>query len=102
MTNIPVYDTVQDPPVSDKVKINPNPAYQVLTSDQVKMESNPAYQVSTCDKVKMESNPAYQELSSHSGRADVSKQKPAGHVNYYEDINDQNIPMTKNPAYAIP
>ena len=86
MTNIPVYDTVQDPPVSDKVTINPNPTYQV----------------STCDKVKMESNPAYQELSSHSGRADVSKQKPAGHVNYYEDINDQNIPKAKNPAYAIP
>ena len=33
MTNIPVYDTVENQPVSDKVKINPNPAYQVLTSD---------------------------------------------------------------------
>ena len=87
MTNIPLYETVHDPPVSDKVKMEPNPAYQVLTSDQVKMESNPAYQ----------------ELSSHSGRADVSKQKPAGNVNYYEDIiNDQNIPTTENPSYAIP
>ena len=87
MTNIPLYETVQDPPVSDKVKMEPNPAYQVLTSDQVKMESNPAYQ----------------ELSSHSGTVDVSKQKPAGSVNYYEDIiNDQNIPMTENPSYAIP
>ena len=103
MTNIPVYETVHDPPVSDKVKMEPNPAYQVLTSDQVKMESNPAYQVSTGDHVKMESNPAYQKLSSRSGTADVSKQKPAGSVNYYEDIiNDQNIPMTENPSYAIP
>ena len=82
-----MYETVQDPPVSDKVKMKPNPAYQVLTSDQVKMGANPAYQ----------------ELSSRSGRADVSKQKPAGNVNYYEDIiNDQNIPMTENPSYAIP
>ena len=87
MANIPVYDTVQDPAVSDKVKMEFNPAYQLLTSDQVKMESNPAYE----------------ELSSHSGRADVSKQKPAGSVNYYEDIiNDQIVPMTENPSYAIP
>ena len=87
MTNIPLYETVHDPSVSDKVKMEFNPAYQVLTSDQVKMESNPAYQ----------------ELSSHSVRADVSKQKPAGSVNYYKDIiNDQNIPMTENPSYAIP
>ena len=86
MSNIPVYDIVQDP-VSDKVKMEPNPSYQVLTSDQVKMEPNPSYQ----------------ELSCHSGRADVSKQKPARNVNYYEDIiNDQNIAMTKNPSYAVP
>ena len=86
MSNIPVYDTVQDP-VSDKVKMETNPAYQVLTSDQVKMEPNPAYQ----------------ELSSHSGRANVSKQKPAGDVKYYEDIiNDQNVNMTENPSYAVP
>ena len=40
----------------------------------------------------MEANPAYQISSFHSGRADVSKQKPAGNVDYYEDtINDQNI-----------
>ena len=87
MTNIPLYETVHDPPVSDKVKMESNPAYQMLTSDQVKMKSNPAYQ----------------ELSSHSGKADVGKQKPAGSVNYYEDIiNDLNIPMTENPSYAIP
>ena len=87
MANIPIYDVVQDPAVCDEVKMEPNPTYKVLTSDQVKMESNPAYQ----------------ELSSHSGRADVSKQKPAGNVSYYEDIvNDQNITMTKNPSYALP
>ena len=87
MSNIPVYDVVQDTAASDKVIMEPNPAYQVLTSDQVKMEPNPAYQ----------------ELSSYSGRADVSKQKSAGNVNYYEDIiNDQNIAMTENPSYALP
>ena len=86
MSNFPVYDSIQDP-ASHKVKMEPNPAYQVLTSDQVKMEPNPAYQ----------------ELSSHSGRADVSKQKPVGNVNYYEDIiNDQNVAMTENPSYAVP
>ena len=82
-----MYDVVQDPAVSDKVKMESNPAYQVLRSDQVKMEYNPAYQ----------------GLSSHYGRANVSKQKPAGNVNYCEDIiNDQNIQMTKNPSYAFP
>ena len=87
MANIPVYDVVQDTAVCNDVKMEPNPAYQVLRSDHVKMESNPAYQ----------------GLSSHSGRADVSKQNPAGNVSYYEDIiNDQIIPVTKNPSYAIP
>ena len=79
-----MYDVVQDPAICDEVKIEPNSAYQVLRSDQVKMKSNPAYQ----------------ELSSHSARANVSKQKPAGNV---EDIiNDQNISMTNNPSYAFP
>ena len=87
MSNIPVYDTVQDPAVSDTVKMDSNPAYQLLTSDQANKEPDPAYQ----------------DLSSYSGRASVSKQKPAGDVNYYEDIiNEQNIAMTKNPSYAVP
>ena len=83
MSNIPVYDIVQEPAVSDKVKMQSNPAYQVLTSDTVKMQSNPAYG----------------ELSSHSGRTNVSKQTPTG----YEDVvDDQNVKMTKNPSYAVP
>ena len=83
MRNIPVYATVQDP-VSDKVKMETNPAYQELPS-------------------KKAPDPAYQELSSYSGRASVSKQKPAGDVNYYEDIiNDQNVTMTENPSYSVP
>ena len=87
MANIPIYDVVQDPAVCNEVKMEPNPAYKVLTSDQVKIESSPAYQ----------------GLSSHGSRADVSKQRPAGNVSYYEDIiNDQNITMTKNPSYALP
>ena len=86
MRNIPVYDTVQDP-VSDKVKMDTNPAYQELPSDQVKKGPDPAYQ----------------ELSSYTGRASVSKQKPAGDVNYYEDIiMDQNVTMTENPSYSVP
>ena len=70
------------------------------------MSNTPVYDIvqdSVSDQVKMEPNPSYQELSSHSGRADVSKQKPAGNINYHEDIiNDQNIAMTKNPSYAVP
>ena len=81
MSNIPVYED----PISDKVKMETNPAYQVLSSDQNRKGPDPAYQ----------------ELSSHSGRANVSKQ--AGDVNYYEDIiSDQNITMTENPSYAVP
>ena len=83
--------------------MEPNPSYHVLTSDKVKMEPNPSYRVWTSDQVKMEPNPSYQQSSSHSGRADVSKQKLAGNVNYYEDIIiDQNVAMTKNPSYAVP
>ena len=85
MRNVSVYDTVQDP-VSDKVEMETNPAYQKLPSDQVKKGPDPAYQ----------------ELSSYTGRASVSKQKPAGDVNYYEDIIDQTITMTENPSYATP
>ena len=115
--NIPVYDTVQDPEV---VKMEPNPAYQGIPSDQVKMETNPAYQVITSDHEYTNEGPdpayevlasdlankgpfsAYQDLSSYSGSASASKQKP-GDVNYYGDIiNDQNITMTINPSYAVP
>ena len=119
MNDIPVYDAVQDHEISDTVKMEPNPAYQGLPSDQVKMETNPAYQVLASDHTIKEpdpayevlasdiankgSDPAYQDLSSYSGRASVGKQKPAGDVNYYEDIiNEQNITMTKNPSYAVP
>ena len=86
MSNIPIYDTVQDP-VSDKVKMETNPAYGELPSDQVKKGPDPEYQ----------------ELSFYTGGANVSKQKPARNVNYYEDIsNDQNVTMTENPSYAVP
>ena len=51
----------------------------------------------------MQSNLAYQELSSHTGRINVTKQKPVGNFSYYDDINnDQNIKMTENPSYAVP
>ena len=102
ISNIPLYDDVEDPVISDTVKMEPNPAYQGLPSDHVKMETNPAYQGLTFDHIKMEPNPAYQllasnqankgpdpayqDLSSYCGRASVSKQKPAGDVNYYEEI----------------
>ena len=118
--NIPVYDAVQDPEVSDTVKMEPNPAYQGIPSDQVKIETNPAYQVITSDHEHTNEGPdpayevlasnlankgpnsAYQDLSSYSGSTSASKQKP-GDVNYYENIiNDQNITMTMNPSYAVP
>ena len=103
MSNIPVYDTVPDPAVPDKVKMESNPTYQVLTSDHAIKEPDPAYEVLTSDQANKGPDPAYQDLSSYSGRASASKQKPAGDVNYYEDIiNDQNITMTKNPSYAVP
>jgi len=87
MSNIPINDTLQDPAVSDKVKMDPNPAYKVLTSNQANKGLGPTYQ----------------DLSSYSGKASVSKQKPAGDVNCYEDIvNEQIITMTKNPSYAVP
>ena len=103
MNDIPDYDAVQDHEISDTVKMEPNPAYQGLPSDHVKMETNPAYQVLASDQANKEPDPAYQDLSSYSGRASASKQKPAGDVNHYEDIiNEQNITMTKNPSYAVP
>ena len=83
ITNIPIYDIVQDP-VSGNIKMETNPAYQVITSHQVKMETNPAYQEMPSDKIRKGPDPAYQEISTHSGRANVSK--PAGTVNHYEEI----------------
>ena len=62
MSFIPVYNTVQDPVASDKVKMETNPAYQVLSSDQNRKGPDPVYQ----------------ELPLHSGRANVSE--PAGNV----------------------
>ena len=121
MSTILNYDTVPDPAVSDKVKMESNPAYQVLTSDHdhtnkrpdpayevlapdlANKGPDPAYQVVTSDQPNKGPDPAYQDMSSYSRRASASKQKPAGDVNYYEDIiNDQNITMTKNPSYAVP
>ena len=82
MSNIPVYDTAQGPAVYDEVKMKSNPAYQEMPSDQ-----GP--------------DPAYQDLPYHSARANVSK--PAGDVNYYEDIiDDQNIKLTENSSYTVP
>ena len=44
MSIIPVYDTVQDPAVSDKVKMETNPACQEMPSDQNRKGPDPAYQ----------------------------------------------------------
>ena len=64
-----MYNTVQDPTVSNE-----------------ETETNPGYQEMPSDQNKKGPDPTYQELSSQPGRANVSK--PAGAVNYYEDIND--------------
>ena len=84
MRNISAYDTVQYPAVSDKVKMETNPAYREMPSDQ---------------NMKCP-DPAYSDLSSWKS---YNVTKPVGDVNHYEDIiNDQNIKMTENPSYAVP
>ena len=45
MSNIPVYED----PVSDKVIMETNPAYQVLSSDQNRKGPDPAYQELSSD-----------------------------------------------------
>ena len=78
----PTYETIQ-PPSSDKVQMDTNPAYVVSTAGTVKMEDNPAYQIMT-------TNPG------GGGGAGSG-------VNYYEDvIINQNVKMTQNPAYSVP
>ena len=70
---------------------------QLPLSDEVQMDTNPAYAVSTAGTVKMEGNPAYQTTTTNPGGG-------AGRgLYYYEDIiNDRNVKMTQNPAYAVP
>ncbi|XP_065912153.1 uncharacterized protein [Dysidea avara] len=66
-------------------------------SDEVQMDTNPAYAVSTAGTVKMEGNPAYQTMTTNPGGG-VGRE-----LYYYEDIiNDRNVKMTQNPAYAVP
>jgi len=78
-----VAENVQLPPVSDNVQMDTNPAYAVSTTGAVKMENNPAYET-------VATNP-------------VGGGGAGSEVNYYEDIiNDQNVKMTQNPAYAVP
>ena len=72
ITNIHIYDIAQDP-VSGNAKMETNPAYQVITSHQVKMETNPAYQEMPSDKNRKGTDPTYQDISTHYGRANVSK-----------------------------
>ncbi|XP_065897957.1 uncharacterized protein [Dysidea avara] len=79
----PTYENVQ-PPSSDKVQMDTNPAYTVSTVGTIKMEDNPAYQTMT-------TNPVGGGGGAGSG------------VNCYEDINvDRKVKMTQNPAYAVP
>jgi len=77
----PPHETVR-PPLSDKVQMDTNPAYAVSTAGTIKMEDNPAYKTMTAN---------------HGGRGEAGSR-----VSYYEDIiNDQNVKMTQNPAYAV-
>ena len=124
------YDTAQSP-LSDEVKMetNPayvvagtikmedNPAYQTMTgregvnvapsgpydtvrppqSDKVLMDTNPAYVVTNA--INMEDNPVHQTMTTNPGGGGGT----GSGVNYYEDIiNDRNVKMTQNPAYAVP
>ena len=48
----------------------------------------------------MEDNPAYQTMTTNPGGGGGGG-ATGSRVNYYEDIiNDRNVKMTQNPAYA--
>ena len=68
-------------------------------SDEVQMDTNPAYAISTAGTIKMEDNPAYQTMTTNPGGGGGA----GSGVNYYEDvIVDRKVKMTQNPAYAVP
>ncbi|XP_065894750.1 mucin-22-like isoform X2 [Dysidea avara] len=68
-------------------------------SDEVLMDTNPAYAVSTAGTVKVEDNPAYQTMTTNPGGGGGAGRE----IYYYEDIiNDRNVKMTQNPAYTVP
>ena len=69
-------------------------------SDEVQMDTNPAYAISTAGTIKMEDNPAYQTMTTNPGGGGGGA---GSGVNYYEDvIVDRKVKMTQNPAYAVP
>jgi len=77
----------------------PYETVQPSLSDEVQMDTNPAYALSTAGTIKMEDNPAYQTMTSNPGGGGGA----GSGVNYYEDIiNDRNVKITQNPAYAVP
>ena len=79
------------------------PTYENLqppSSDKVQMDTNPAYTVSTAGTIKMEDNSAYQTMTTNSGGRGGGA---VSGVNYYEDIIvDRKVKMTQNPTYAVP
>jgi len=100
--------------IAGTIKMEDNPAYQTMTgregvtvalsgsrdpvrpqqSDKVIMDTNPAYAVT--NEINIEDNPAYQTITTGGGGAGSG-------VNYYEDIiNERNVTITQNPAYAVP
>ena len=105
--------------VTSEIKMDENPAYQTMTtnpggeitappgscntlrppqSDKVIMVTYPADAVTST--IKMEDNPAYQTMTTNPGGGGGGA---GSGVNYYEDIiNDRNVKMTQNPAYAVP
>ncbi|XP_065912197.1 uncharacterized protein [Dysidea avara] len=78
------------------------PTYENLqppSSDKVQMDTNPAYTVPTTGTIKMEDNPAYQTMTTNPGGGGGA----GSGVNCYEDITvDRKMKMTQNPAYAVP
>jgi len=106
--------------VAGTLKMDDNPAYQTMTanpggeitappgqrdtlqpplSDKVIMDTNPAYAVTST--INMENNPAYKTVITNPGGGE--EVGAVSGVNYYEDIiDDRNVKMTQNPAYAVP
>ena len=78
------------------------PTYENLqppSSDKVQMDTNPAHTVPTTATIKMDDNPAYQTMTTNPGGGGGA----GSGVNYYEDvIVDRKVKMTQNPAYAVP
>ena len=57
MDDNPSYATTQVD--QDTIKMDTDPAYDIVDKDSIKMDTNPSYAVMDKDTIKMDTNPAY-------------------------------------------